>query len=386
MRQSVSKSYREYLCLKSARASSSERLAEQDLRFRQPFALVQQAIADKSFPGAALAVTWQGELRALRGFGQFTYDQGSAQVTAETIFDVASLTKAVATTTMAMLLYERGFLDLDSPVAAVLPELTVGSQDAARRQITFRMLLTHSSGFPAHARLYETAREAEVFPAACSLPLEAPPGKRSLYSDIGFILLGKALERLADDELARFCQREIFGPLGMTQTLFKPPAQLRISIPPTQNDRQFRSRIVQGEVDDENAAAMGGVAGHAGLFSNVGDLARFANHMLKGGTPILRPETVRLFTTRQDQPVGSSWALGWDTPSRPSQSGSYLSLTAYGHLGFTGTSLWIDPERQLAVAFLSNRTWPDRRSDKIKQVRPRLHDAIVEALGLVTKE
>jgi CubicO group peptidase (beta-lactamase class C family) len=288
---------------------------------------------------------------------------------------------------MAMLLYERGFLDLDSPVGAVLPEVTAGSRDNARRQITFRMRLTHSSGLPAHARLYEAARGAEeVLAAAGSLPLEATPGAHAQYSDIGFILLGKALERLADDELAHFCQREIFGPLGMTQTMFKPPAQLRTSIPPTQDDQRFRSRIVQGEVDDENASAMGGVAGHAGLFSTVGDQALFANHMVSGGAPILRPETVRLFTRRQEQPAGSSWALGWDTPTHPSQSGSYLSPAAYGHLGFTGTSLWIDPERQLSVTFLSNRTWPDRRSDKIKQVRPRLHDAIVEALGLVTKE
>ena len=318
---------------------------------------------------------------ALRGFGQFTYDVGSKRVEAETIFDLASLTKAVATTTMAMLLYERGLLELDSPAAAILPELS-SAGDKRHEQITFRMLLAHSSGLPGHVRLYETGKGDEIFWAACRTPLEAAPGVRAGYSDIGFILLGKALERLADEELASFSQREIFGPLAMMHTMFQPPTELRCSIPPAQDDREFRRKIVQGEVDDENAWAMGGIGGHAGLFSNARDLSRFANCMLGGGSPILRKETIERFTKRQNLPAGSSWGLGWDTPSSPSQSGRYFSPSSYGHLGFTGTSLWIDPERQLSVSFLTNRTWPDRRSEKIKQVRPNLHDAIVEDLHL----
>jgi CubicO group peptidase (beta-lactamase class C family) len=342
--------------------------------------MIQQAIADRVFPGAALAVTREHEMVACRGFGQFTYDSGSPRVQADTIFDVASLTKPVATVSMAMLLYERGFLDLNSPFVAMLPELQ--PIDDAHQQITIRMLLTHSSGLPAHARLFETSRGAGVINAAWSLPLDAAPGARATYSDIGFILLGRALEHLAGENLASFCRREIFGPIGMTHTMFTPPADIRPSIPPAQNDRVFRKKIIQGEVDDENAWAMGWVAGHAGLFSTARDLALFANCMLNGGPPILQRHTVELFTKKQNVPQGSSWALGWDTPTNPSQSGRFFSPASYGHLGFTGTSLWIDPQRQLAVIFLTNRTWPDRRSEAIKQFRPKLHDAIVEALGL----
>jgi len=142
----------------------------------------------------------------------------------------------------------------------------------------------------------------------------------------------------------------------------------------------FRNRIIQGEIQDENASALGGVAGHAGVFSNAEDMAIFAQVMLNGGAPILRPETLALFTRREDSPAGTSRALGWDTPSSPSQSGKYFSSRSFGHLGYTGTSLWIDPERQLSVALLTNRTWPDCKNQAIKEVRPRFHDAVVEAL------
>jgi CubicO group peptidase (beta-lactamase class C family) len=366
--------------LTPARPLSEESFARQEARFRTPFSMIQLAIADRAFPGAALVVTRENETVACRGFGQFTYDSGSPQVEADTVFDVASLTKPVATTSMAMLLYERGLLDLDSPLVVILPELQPSGD--GHQQITIRMLLTHSSGLPAHARLFDTARGASVIQTAWSLPLEANPGTRPTYSDIGFILLGRALEHLAGENLASFCRREIFGPIGMTHSMFTPPADIRPSIPPAQDDRVFRKKIIQGEVDDENAWAMGGVAGHAGLFSNARDLAVFANCMLNGGQPVLQRHTVELFTKKQNLPQGSSWALGWDTPTNPSQSGRFFSSASYGHLGFTGTSLWIDPQRQLAVVFLTNRTWPDRRSKAIKQFRPKLHDAIVEALSL----
>ena len=321
----------------------------------------------------------RGEMVAFSGFGKFTYDAAASEVKPETVFDVASLTKPVAATTMAMILYERGLLALDEPVSVVVPELEA-NPDSRSQQITFRMLLAHSSGLPAHARLFEAVQGEEVFRAACRLPLVAAPGTHAEYSDIGFIVLGKALERLAGEDIDTFCRREIFAPLGMIRTMFKPPVATRSSIPPTRNDPQRKT--IQGEVDDENADAMGGVAGHAGLFSTVRDLAVFANCLLNGGSPLLRPEVVSLFTSRQKLPPESSWALGWDTPTAPSSSGKYLSPRSYGHLGFTGSSLWIDPERHLAIALLTNRTWPDRRSQAIKKVRPALHDAIVEALNL----
>jgi len=285
---------------------------------------------------------------------------------------------------MAAILYERGLLELDSPVVGVVPEFACdvsGQKDRRRREVTFRMLLAHSSGLPAYERLFLRAKTREdLLGAAFTTSLSSDPGTRSEYSDIGFIVLGVALERMAEESLDRFCRREVFGPLGMANTTFNPPSGMWAAIPPTADDRAFRHRMIQGEVQDENAWELGGVAGHAGLFSTAEDVARFAQVMLGGGTPILRAETVALFTRRESTPAGTSRALGWDTPSAPSQSGKYFSPSSFGHLGYTGTSLWIDPERQLSITLLTNRTWPDCVNQAIKQVRPRFHDAVVEAL------
>ena len=353
--------------------------AGQDTTFAQAFTILQQAIEQRAFPGCALSVLHRGRLVALKGLGRFTYQASSPAVQADTIFDLASVSKVVATTPMAMLLYQRGQLDLEAPVVSLLPEFA--GDDPHRDQVTLRMLLAHSSGLPAYERLFErTHSREELIRAALSTPLAADPGSRAEYSDIGFIILGELLACLADEPLDRFCQREIFGPLGMARTCYCPPAAWRAQIPPTVDDRAFRRRVVQGEVHDENASVMGGVAGHAGVFAPAADLAFFAHAMLNGGRPIVRPETLALFTRRQPAPPGTSRALGWDTPSQPSQSGRYLSPTAFGHLGYTGTSLWIDPELQLAIILLTNRTWPDHSNQAIKQVRPKFHDAVVEAL------
>jgi CubicO group peptidase (beta-lactamase class C family) len=284
---------------------------------------------------------------------------------------------------MAMLLYERGLLDLDAPIAAVVPEfISNAERDPRRHDVALRMLLAHSSGLPAYEKLFlKVQNRNELLGAALSMPLTADPGSRAAYSDIGFIILGIALERLADEPLDRFCQREIFAPLGMTNTTFNPPKEIRAQIPPTADDKTFRKRIIQGEVQDENASVLGGIAPHAGLFSTAADLAKFAHSMLNGGRPIFRRETIALFTRRESAPAGTSRALGWDTPSAPSQSGKYLGFASFGHLGYTGTSLWIDPDHQLSITLLSNRTWPDCSNHGIKQVRPRFHDAVIEALA-----
>ena len=354
-------------------------LATQEDRFRTTFAILQNAIAAHAFPGCSLAVTLRGELIAHKTLGRFTYDSVSPEVTATTIFDLASLTKVVATTCMAMVLYERGLLDLETPVTAIVPEFA--QNDPGRREVTLRMLLAHSSGLPAYEKLFLRVHSAgELLQAVFAAELVAAPAAHTAYSDIGFILLGVALERLADEPLDAFCRREIFGPLGMTRTTFNPAAILKSSIPPTADDRTFRHRIVQGDVQDENASVLGGVAAHAGLFSTAEDLAVFAHAMLNGGHPILRAPTVELFSRRESVPEGTSRALGWDTPSSPSQSGKYLSPHSFGHLGYTGTSLWIDPEHQLSITLLTNRTWPDCKNEAIKQVRPALHDGIIEAL------
>ena len=348
----------------------------QDELFARPFAILTDAIRDQAFPCASIAVTRGGKLIARKAFGSFTFGD-SPLATPGTVFDLASVTKVVATTTMAAIEYERGLLALETPLIAVTPEFS--SDDARRSEVTLGMLLAHSSGLPAYERLFlrATTRDALV-DEAFSVPLKHQPGTHSEYSDIGFILLALGLERMANEPLDRFCQREIFGPLGMASTTFIPPQSWRSKIPPTAEDRTFRKRIIQGEVQDENASVMEGVAGHAGLFSTAADLATFAHAMLSGGKPILRSDTLAAFTQRQGE--GASRALGWDTPSAPSQSGRYFSRSAFGHLGYTGTSLWIDPERQISITLLTNRTWPDCTNQAIQQIRPRFHDAVIESL------
>ena len=260
-------------------------------------------------------------------------------------------------------------------------ESSSGEPDSRRRGVTYKMLLAHQSGLPAYEKLFlKTKSRDDLLRTVFTTPLSADPGTRAEYSDIGFILLGVALERIAKEPLDIFCQREIFGRLAMINTSFNPPASARQKIPPTADDQVFRQRIIQGEVQDENAFVLGGVAGHAGLFSTAGDLTRFAHAMLLGGRPILRAETIDRFTRRETAGNGGSHALGWDTPSGQSQSGKYFGPHSFGHLGYTGTSLWIDPDRRLSITLLTNRTWPDCANQAIKQVRPRVHDAIVEAL------
>jgi serine-type D-Ala-D-Ala carboxypeptidase len=385
----------------------------QDELFSSAFSVLKSVIADRAFPAASIAVTQGEKLVVLKSFGHFTYEANSPLVTPATLFDLASLTKAVATTTMAMILYERGLLELEAPIIGVIPEFmadSCGEPDTRRRDVTFRMLLAHSSGLPAYEKLFlkQHSRD-DLLGAAFTTSLSTDPGTHAEYSDIGFIVLGAALERIAGESLDAFSQREIFGPLGMINTTFNPPKESRAKIPPTADERAeqecgvgalarenpaakptpssigvarstFRQRIIQGEVQDENASVLGGVAGHAGLFSNAEDLARFAHTMLHGGHPILRPETIALFTRRESAPSGTSRALGWDTPSAPSQSGKYFGSRSFGHLGYTGTSLWIDPDRQISITLLTNRTWPDCSNQGIRQVRPRFHDAVAEVL------
>jgi CubicO group peptidase (beta-lactamase class C family) len=422
-----------------------EAFEHQDQEFAQAFSILQEAITQQAFPAASIAVTHRGHLIARKALGTFTYDEikagappfsrsvreggdvdlrsttptegapsfasfakgGQGALNSSTLFDLASLTKVIATTPMAMLLYERGLLDLDAPVSAIVPEfIQDAAKDPRRQEVTLGMLLSHSSGLPAYEKLYLRARtRAELLQAAFTTPLAADPSTRAEYSDIGFMILGTALERLADESLDRFCQREIFAPLSMTNTTFNPPLEIRAKIPPTADERDescgsdtpvrqlpkaddqsggsprstFRQEIIQGEVQDENASILGGVAAHAGLFSTAEDLAKFAQTMLNPGRPIFRPETIALFTRREPASPATSRALGWDTPSTPSQSGKYFSPNSFGHLGYTGTSLWIDPARQLSITLLTNRTWPDCSNQAIKQVRPKFHDAVIEA-------
>lgn len=360
---------------------------DQRNRFPEAYSVLKSAIADRAFPGAAFGVLDQGRIIALDGVGQFTYDAISPAVAAATPYDLASVSKVLATTAAAMRLYDRGRFELDQPLGDILPAFVIGKPEPRKRiAVTLRTLLAHTSGLPAYARLFETHRTPAALLSAClDMPLEAAPGTRAEYSDIGFILLGKALEVLCGEPLDSYCAREVFAPLGLRGTCFNPPEGWRVSIPPTENDVAFRGRVIQGEVQDENCHVLGGVAGHAGVFSTVLDLLTFARCILNMGTAadgkrLFNADTVSLFSSRESSPESTSRALGWDTPSSESSSGRFFSSNSVGHLGYAGTSLWIDFDRQIAVTLLTNRTWPDRKAQAIRQVRPAFHDALMASL------
>lgn len=358
-------------------------------RFAKAIEVLDTAIAARAFPGASFGVYYRGQVIALESLGRFTYEPDATAVTPSTVYDLASLTKVIATTSASMMLHERGILKLDARVGDILPGFVVGMEPGSgKEKVSLRMLLAHSSGLPGYARLFEDHRTPEaMLRASLRLPLTAHPDTRTEYSDIGFILLGKVIEVLSGDYLARFCHRNLFAPLSLHSLRFCPAPTWKISIPPTEIDNSFRHRTIQGEVQDENCAALGGVGGHAGLFGNTTDVLRFAQLFLRRGRrqedarPLFRDETIHLFTTRQTEPEGTTRTLGWDTPSQPqSSSGTHFGPRSFGHLGYAGTSLWIDPDRDLAVVLLTNRTWPDRASEQIQQVRPAFHDAIADSL------
>lgn len=356
-------------------------------RFPAAHRVLEEAVRARAFPGAAYGVLLKGNIAALDAVGRFTFDSESPRVAPLTLFDLASVTKVFATTAIAMLLYDRKLLNIDSKLGDILPAFVADAEPGSGKHlVTIRSLLAHSSGLPGYVRLFERHRSPEaMMHAALALPLEVPPNTREEYSDIGFILLGRALEVLARQRLDTFFESQIAAPLGLETARFCPPRDRRNQIPPTEKDASFRRRVIQGEVQDENCFALGGVAGNTGLFSNCRDLLRFAGCLLangktESGRPLFQPETVKLFATRQSEPAGTSRALGWDTPSQPSSSGKHFSPQSIGHLGFSGTSLWIDPVRRLAVVLLTNRTWPDRANTAIYEVRPAFHDAVAADL------
>jgi CubicO group peptidase (beta-lactamase class C family) len=359
-------------------------------QFAGVYEVLNHAIATRTFPGCAFGVltsSASGNRVVLQdALGHFTYEENAPAVTPETAYDVASLTKAVVTTASAMLLHQRGQLDLSTPVGEVLPGFVIGRGTGTRaHHVKIRHLLAHNSGLPGYVEFFRsTSSPAALYRACLELPLRADPGASAEYSDPGFILLGKALEVLVGEHLSAWAGREIFTPLGMESSRFCPRSSDRPLIPPTEEDTQLRQRRIQGEVQDENAWILKGAAGHAGLFSNVPDLLRFAAEILhavngRAEAKLLSRGTVDLFSVRQS-PEGSSRALGWDTPSANSSSGHLFSPHSIGHLGFSGCSLWIDLDAGIAVTLLTNRTWPDRQNQEIRDLRPAFHDAVRQAL------
>ncbi|HEY6490687.1 MAG: serine hydrolase domain-containing protein [Terracidiphilus sp.] len=364
--------------------------AASETRFSSVYRVLNEAIEARAFPGCAFGVLASDQIVVQDSLGHFTYENEAPPVRLDTVFDIASLTKVLATTAAAMLLCQRGVLDLETPLGELLPGFVVGRSSAERaRHVTIRHLLAHNSGLPGYVELFRTAATPDALLRAClQLPLESEPGARAEYSDIGFILLGKALEVVTRESLASWVHREVFQPLGLRATGYNPAPVEWPLIPPTEEDTTLRERRIQGEVQDENAWRLKGVAGHAGLFSNVPDLLRFARVILRAGfsdaekapPPLFSKEIVEKFSEPQG-PEGNSHALGWDTPSKNSSAGHHFSPHSTGHLGYSGCSLWIDLDAAVSVVLLTNRTWPDRKSQLIREVRPAFHDGVRDTLA-----
>ena len=361
-----------------------------EAQLQPAFQVIERAIADKASPGAAVAVGYRGKV-SLHAFGNLSYAANAAAVDTHTMYDVASLTKVVATTTLVAKLVEGDFpvpLDLDARVERYLPEWASGPQPEWRHQVTVRHLLTHTSGLPAFKEYWRTSKnKQDTLAKIFAEPLEYEPGTKEIYSDLGITLMAEIIERLTGRTLDDLAKTYIFTPLAMKDTMFRPPKKLWPWIAPTEIDNKLRHRLVQGEVHDENAFAIGGVSGHAGLFSTAPDVAAFCQMLLNGGVyahhRILRRATTAQFTTPQQLSSGTR-TLGWAVPTEGGSSGHYFSPHSFGHTGFTGTSIWIDPDRQLFVALLTNRVHPTRDNQKIAQLRSACHDAVMQALGFAT--
>ncbi len=368
------------------RAESNGRAGPSDpSRFDSLRTYLEAQVETGAFPGGVLFVGHEGRIVFRTAFGRYGVND-ARPVTDSTVYDLASLTKVIGLTTACMILVADGRLDLDQPVAAYLPTFAAGGKDA----VTVRQLLLHTSGLPPWRPLYQETETANAaIDSVMATALDTLPGARYAYSDLGAITLGKVVEAVAGVTLDRFLRERLFDLLGMSRTRFRPPSSWREMIAPTEFD-PWRGRTILGEVHDENAARLGGVSGHAGLFSNGPDLMRFGfwladayHDRLSAQAPVYLPSRiVREFTSRRDDPHGSTRALGWDTPSDEGRSsaGRLMSRRSYGHTGFTGTSIWTDPERDLIVVLLTNRVHPTRDNLAISRIRGEVADLVVEAL------
>jgi len=374
--------------------------------------LLEQGIRDEIFPGAVLLVSQRGEIVSHGAVGHRALIPEPAPMTKDTIFDLASLTKPLATVMAVMRLADRGTLGLDQPLSDLISSVDL----KLKRDLTPRLLLAHSAGLVdwkpyyeglIHHPIQERKRVLREWILRESYAYE--PGKDSLYSDLGFMLLEWIIEEKSGMSLDRFIHTHFYGPLGLKRTFFvrnSPPFSGKGESPDSslferpareiENWRNFaatedcpwRKRVLQGEVHDDNAFALGGVSAHAGLFSTAGEVFIMA-HMLRGHyrgerSDFFRSETVREFFRRQDIVEGSDWALGWDTrATEGSSAGRHFSRDSVGHTGFTGTSIWMDLVKDVTAVLLTNRVHPTReRPERMKAFRPKIHDAIMLELGL----
>jgi CubicO group peptidase (beta-lactamase class C family) len=360
----------------------------QDERFGTAFDEINSWVEQKAFPGAVVAVGINGKLVALKSFGKISSEAGSPPMPVDAIFDLASVSKVAGTTTAAALLYDRGLLDLEKRVIEYIPEF---AGTPGHDVITVRDLLLHSTGLFTPDLLWKTARNREeLLRLIYKMPLAWQPGAKFQYRDENMILMAEIAERITGKPLDRFLAEQAFGPLGMKDTGYNPPASDIARIPPTEQDDLFRHTLVRGVVHDENAYIMGGIAGHAGLFASARDLSQLAqmylDRGLHDGRRILQENTVDVFMARQEIPPGTSRALGWDTPGEFSAfAGPLAAPDAIVHTGFTGTSMYIDRSRRTFIILLTNRVNPTRQNTKIAQARIAIHTALLFAIDNPTR-
>ena len=350
-------------------------------KFKEAEAVLKEEIEKGSAPGAVALVLYQNKIAYHYAFGKKALVPEPEEITLDTIYDLASITKCVATTTACMMLMEQGLIGLEDPIAKFFPDF------AGKEEITIFHLLTHTSGLPAWLPLYQEARSKEDYrKALAESDLEHQPGAKVVYSCLGFILLGLILEKVAGEELDAFLQKALFDPLGMEDTCFNPKKNfgpeklLRVAPTEATEDRG----LLRGEVHDENAYCIGGVSGNAGLFSTAVDLAKFASMLLSGGVfqgrKILEQKTIELMTQNHTAPVTPNRGLGWLKKNPISSGGSLLTDASYGHTGFTGTSMWLDPVLNVAIILLTNQVHPSRHQGGVAKLRSSFADAVVSAL------
>ncbi|QQS36777.1 MAG: serine hydrolase [Ignavibacteriales bacterium] len=375
-----------FFLLFSCKKESSGSVSTNPYPFKFDFSTIEkfikESISNSAFPGAVLLIGNKDSILYQKAFGHFTYDKNSPNVSTSTIYDLASLTKVIATTTAIMLLVDRKILSLDDKVSVYIPEFGKNGKEGT----TIRNLLKHNSGLPAWKKFYpDKKNKTEILDDICNITPEFKPGSKTQYSDLGFITLGIIIEKISGISLDSFCTKEIFEPLKINNTFFNPDEKnLKTTIAPTEVDNYWRSRLLQGEVHDETASIMNGVSGHAGLFSTAEDLYKLVKVLMNDGqkenTQFISQSTIKDFLKRESNT--ESRLLGWDAKSKTgSSAGQYFSDSSFGHTGFTGTSIWADPEQNLIVVFLTNRVYPSRENKKIINVRPALHDLIIKTIS-----
>ncbi len=353
---------------------------DKNYNFKEVDSLMNWAIKDSVFPGAVLVVGHKGKIIYEKSFGNFTYDKSSPKITDSTIFDLASLTKVVVTTPIAMQLVKQGLINLEDPVNKYIPTF----KGNGKEKILIKNLLLHNAGLPSYIDFYKKCKtKDEAYGLIDKAELDYEPGKKTVYSDLSMIIMQRIIEKVTGTTLDKYYKQNLIEPLGMNNTMFNPSKKLQQNIPPTEIDKTYRKKTVQGEVHDENAYFLGGVSGHAGLFSNGHDLAIYVQMLLNDGKfnnkQILDAKIIDDWTNREF--TQSERGYGWDVKygSKPS-CGVKFSNKSFGHTGFTGTSIWVDKERELFVILLSNRTYPTRDNNKHIRFRPLIHTAIIDAI------